>query len=133
VVVVVVANNPPNRNNTMCLKTFLLRQLLLLPREPRSFGKLKDHQCLHCRVQFSQFLSSSSIGCFLSLQFKDMQQSSNNNSQCSSMQQLLLFQYKVQQRAAGGLFLAKMLWSNLEVYKYNNSNPHKFKSLQVVM
>jgi hypothetical protein len=132
-VVAVVANNSPIRNNTMCLKTFLLLQLLLLPREPRSFGKLKDHQCLHCRVQFSQFLNSSSIGCFLSLRFNDMQQSSNNNSQCSSMQQLLLFQYKVQQRAAGGLFLAKMLWSNSEVYKYNNSNPHKFKSLQVVM
>jgi hypothetical protein len=131
-VVVVVANNPPNRNNTMCLKTFLLRQLLLLlHREPRSFGKLKDRQCLHCRVQFSQFLNNSSIGCFLSLQFNDMQQSSNN-SQCSSMQQLLLFQYKVQQKAAGGLFLAKMLWSNSEIYKYN-SNPHKFKSLQVVM
>jgi hypothetical protein len=131
VVVVVVANNPPNRSNTMCLKTFLLRQLLLPP-EPRSFGKLKDHQCPHCRVQFSQFLNSSSIACFLSLQFNDMQQSSNN-SQCSSMQQLLQFQYKVQQRAAGGLFLAKMLWSNSEVYKFNNSNPQQVKSLRVVM
>jgi hypothetical protein len=47
-------------------------------------------------------------------------------------QQPMLFQYKVQQKAAGGLFLAKMLWSNSEIYKYN-SNPHKFKSLQVVM